>query len=281
MEDAVSLDQLQTDQWVLDLDDDARRAYARMRTAERNWAGKLVAAGCEAISRSSKPDEDPDHPTRGGLLLVPPHLVTTELVDVDQLTEAFAAWAAITHQLAREQGKAETIGSRSATVPYWLGPGGSRQAEPGQPASRVTYRYDQAARGARITAEDAIKWLRGRVAWRQECVNNSVQNGQRARAERQAEKLEEARNALTRGTEILHRALAERRPLSAQVLSGEALRVHVLTEGGGYTATVPTWAMVAVKAGVAAEPARRRTWPDDGWERVQLGSLRILIGPAS
>lgn len=233
--------------WVVNLDDNTYRAYAVMRIAEKDWMAAAQAAGC---SLRPLPHD------RRVVVLVPPD---TELPPHDQMAATRAEYAEHLRQLAAEQGKEATVGARSASMPHWVGDGPIGADRPSYEATRVTWRTQTAYRAGKLTAEEALDYLRRRRNRQEEVLNNAVEQYRKDRIGRLEDRLAAADQAYQAAADFLQHNTA----VNARVVSGVALKITVSGRAAdgkkvGFTSSLPAIALVPAAQDCAVEPAPTR-----------------------
>lgn len=262
-----NLDKLKTEPWILALEAAHLVHYETMRVAEEAWRARCREAGCIAV----------DGRGRSSVLLVPPD-VTDELPPFDTATHD--AWRATCVELARAQGKHQTIGSRSSRTPLWLQPDGTWAAtRPADQVVELTHREQLAARGARITGEEAVGYLESRAATLTQQIENSVRAGQQKRAEGQRERLEAALEAVAEARAVLAEAAASGLSISAQLISGHSWRLHAKWASGAATPfTVSNIGLLSAAKNCAVSEAPRRGPRLSGREVIVAEAVRFILG---
>lgn len=233
--------------WVVDLDDDAYRAYVVMRIAEQEWLAAAQDAGC---SLRPLPHD------RRVVVLVP---ATTELPPHDHMAATRTEYAERLRALAAEQGKQATVGARSASLPEWVGGGPIGSERPLYEAARITWRTQTAYRAGRLTAEEALGYLMGRRNRHEDVLNNAIQQYRHDRVERLEERLAAADQAYQAAADFLQRNTS----VNARLVSGVALKITVAgrdLEGKrvGFTSSLPSLALVPAAPDCTVEQAPTR-----------------------
>lgn len=256
------MENLLTEPWLVELTESERGVYARLRTVEAEFLARCEQAGCTVLGG----------PRRQALVLVPPGVAVPALDE-----GVYAAWRYILQAAALSQGKHATIGARSSLPPRWFAAGHWVAQCPPARALRVTGHTNRAARGARITAQEAIDYLESRVVSLGEALANSERAGQKSRASAQRERLEAMQGHLQAALAAVERARVERRQVSAQLMSGLAWKLRaVLDDGTAWTFSVPSIGLLGVVEGVHVGPAPTRRREVVG-EVIDLGPLRLRL----
>lgn len=243
--------------WVVELDDDTHRAYAVMRIAEEEWLAAAQDAGC---SLRALPHD------RRVVVLVPPD---TALPDHAAMAATRAEYAERLQALAAEQGKQATVGARSASMPHWVG--GETPLEANRPpyeATKVTYRTQTAYRAGKLTAEQALDYLRRRRDRQEDVLNNAVEQYRKDRINRLEDRLAAIDQAYQAAADFLQRNTA----VNARVVSGVALKITVSGRAAdgkkvGFTSSLPAIALVPAGPDCVVEPAPTRN---------RAGRVRVL-----
>ena len=256
------MENLLTEPWLVELSESERGVYARLRRAESEFLERCEQAGCTVLAG----------PRRQALVLVPPGATVPALDE-----RGYAAWRYILQAAALRQGKHATIGARSSLPPRWFAAGDWVAQCPPARARRVTGHTNRAARGARITAQEALDYLKGRVEALGEAMANSERAGQKSRAGEQRERLEAMEGHLAAALAAVERARVEGRQVSAQLMSGVAWKLRaVLDDGSAWTFSVPSIGLLGVVEGVDVGPAPMRRREVVG-EVIELGPLRLRL----
>jgi len=258
------LDKLATAPWLARLTQEEKEIYASMREVESNWLEACEEAGCEVFQDDG----------RQAVVLVPPAVVPPD-VSVD----VYAEWRAAALDAAKREGKSPTIGKRSGQPPRWITPHGLADARHAEDAIWVTARATAAARGARITPDEALEYLLGRLQRSARAHENSLKAGQRARADGQGAALDELRAAVDRAKAVIELARANGLRIGAQVASGHGRIVAVRWPGEirAVTTTWPTVSMLGVAPGVSVELARPRGPRAGSGEVIVCGPIRFRV----
>lgn len=138
----MGLDQLETKQYIVELDDEAKKVYAEMAETESTWLDECLDAG--ATVRRIGSNRYPRF-----VVCVPPGVI---LPDQSEMADTKYRWLEMAQELARQQGKKDSIGTRSASMPVWIGPQDHTVYE-------VRHRSTTAYRGARLTFDDAVEYI--------------------------------------------------------------------------------------------------------------------------
>lgn len=233
--------------WVVELDPDTGRAYALMREAEDAWLQDAEASGCQL---HYLPHD------RRVVVLVPPD---TALPDHAAMAATRAEYAERLRALAAEQGKQATVGARSASLPHWIDGSPIGAQRPPYEATRVTWRTQTAYRAGKLTAEQALDYLRRRRNRQEEVLNNAVEQYRKDRIERLEARLAAVDRAYQAAVDFLQRNTA----VNARLVSGVALKITVTGRdaGGtkfGFTSSLPAIALVPSGPDCTVEPAPTR-----------------------
>ena len=256
------MENLLTEPWLVELTESERGVYAGLRRAEAEFLERCKQAGCTVLGG----------PRRQSLVLVP---LGTVLPALDE--RVYAAWRYVLQAAALRQGKHATIGARSSLPPRWFAAGDWVAQCPPARALRVTGHTNRAARGARITAQEAIDYLKGRVKALGEAMANSERAGQKSRVGEQRERLQAMQGHLEAALAAVERARVERRQVSAQLMSGVAWKLRaVLDDGSAWTFSVPSIGLLGVVDGVQVGQASTRRREVVG-EVIDLGPLRLRL----
>lgn len=260
------MDQLDTQQYLVTIDDDAARHYAEMRSAEDQWLDECKQAGCHLV-RSQR---------RQAVVLVPPGV---QLPDID--TSFYQKWAEIAAVLAAEQGKCATVGSRSSQPPTWLNLDGSRAPlsdPPDYRVQRLRYRTAQAARGARMSADDAIVYVNGLIERANARISSSQQHGHKKRLPAQRERLTGLQHDLRHLQTMATKARLNDQLISVQVLSGDGWRITArTTDRHSIHGSITTIRLMPCVTNPTIEPAGTRQRQSSAVDSVTFETARLRL----
>lgn len=250
----MSLSNLLIEPWLVQLRKEEAAVYAAMRESEDQFVQMCIDAGARIL----------DGPRRSALVVVPQGCTVPPIP-----THGHAEWAAVLAAAVAREGKHATIGVRSTEPPHWLSD---------RVARKVGIRSQAAARGAIITAAEAIDYLNGRYDQIQANIGRSKQAHQHERAAKQEEMLERIQEAIKTATQAIRRAAAEGKTVSAQLSSGESWRVIITYIGDtkGTACTVHGVGLVrAATDWVLVEPHTRQSAARG--EVIDAGPIRLIL----
>lgn len=258
-------EQLETAPYLVKLEDSAARLYARMRELEGQWLGECEQRGCTLVQSKR----------RQCVVLVPPG---TEVPALD-LTP-YHEWREAAVKLADEQGKKDSVASRSSQPPTWLTLSGERysltEAAPDYRVQRLRYRTAQAARGARMGPDDATQYIQGLISRAESAIESSLKYGHRSRLPEQEERLALLETEFAEFEGLVTKARLKNLLISVQALSGEAWRITArTTDKQSVHASISTIAVMPCTADVLVEPAGNRERKSKAVQQVKFEKIRM------
>ncbi|NOG32850.1 hypothetical protein HLB35_15755 [Halomonas sp. TBZ9] len=260
-------EQLDTAPYLVVMKDEAARLYARMRELEDEWLEACERRGCTLV-RSGR---------RQCVVLTPQPAALPDL-DIKPYTE----WAEAAAKLAEEQGKKDSVGSRSSQAPTWITLDGARsplsEAPPNYYVQRLRYRTAQAARGARLGPDDALEYIRGLVARASSSLDSSYKHGHKDRVSKQKERLARLQDDLTAFQKLVTTARQQNLLISVQALSGKAWKITARTsDKNSISTSVTTIAAMPCTADVLVEPAGSRNRSSRAIKQVDFEHVRVHV----
>jgi hypothetical protein len=266
-----TLESLDNSPWVVALSDDDRAAYSLMVKAEAAFLKDIEALGCGVL----RPDSD--RPTRRALVIVPPSL---RLPSTAELARAVQGWKTTVEAAALEQGKAETVGKRGATMPVWIGLDGIdaplTDARPDYHSAKITAHLQPAYRGASLSPEEALTLLQDRLGRTKKALEHSEAKSKKDRLDDQRQRVID----LDSGVRALRKFIAQGLAVSVRMHSGMSWRINIrTTEKQSVATTVATIALVPGTASTVIAQAQSRYRKDDTTtETVRLpGGVELRI----
>lgn len=260
----MSLQQIETKHWLLNLVTSEKRVYAEMRSEEDRFLQH-----CQLLNMIVL-----EGPRRQRLVLVPDGQAQP-YVDVD----FYKNWASVLANAASEQQKSNTIGIRSSQPPMWLCPisGCWTSTRPSLLANKVKFRINDAIRGSIISAAEALGYLERRSKEARLLVGNSVRAGQKSRAEIQQEKVNIFDITISSLKNIIKEANLEGKEVLAQVTSGLAWHLRARFENkSAISFSVPSVCLLSCVSNVSVEKAHFRVRESED-ETILLPPLRLTI----
>lgn len=242
-------------QWLIQLDEGAKKSYAEMREKEEEWLKKCEEKGClvKDIGR------------RRWLVQVP---VSLTLPSFDEAGAARLEYAEMAASLAAEQGKKLTVGSRTSEMPQWVN--GTFLGEPPPlPVNRIRTREQAAYRGGALKINDAIKYLIHRF----EVTSNQRDNANQKYKHQRVLEFDQNLSEIEKDLAALKKLLNKK--VFARAKSGDALKINVKREGeASFTVSMPAVLLVPVVSHIDVAVAPKRA-PRAGTP-VLLKSLRYF-----
>lgn len=262
--------------WAVALSGDDRAAYLVMVKAEGAFLKALEALGCAVL----RPERQSDRPSRRGLAVVPPGV---PLPSVAALRGAVEHWRATLEAAALDQGKADTVGKRGATMPVWIGLDGVdvhlTDARPDYQAAKITQHLQPAYRGSAISPGEALTLLQDRLERTGKALQHSEAKSKKDRLDDQRQRFAE----LTGGVEALRRYILNNLAVSARLHSGLSWRINIRTANKlSIATTIATVALVPGSAATGISDASKRYRGDDPTTETILlpGGLEVRIRSA-
>jgi hypothetical protein len=246
---------LDPSEYLLELDNKQRAVYARLADAEAEYLKAFEKLGASVVRPPAKKTERVRHPLhRRALVVVPPDVGMPSTVELGQRV---ADWRTVVQEAAHEQRKADTIGTRGATLPVWLGPVDTLFTEPrpSYVAKKITTHLQRAYRGAKLSPEAAQEMLRKRLGKLQLALQYSLAHKKKDRIDRQL-KLEDA---LMGSLEQLSEYIKHRRTdiESVRMYSGDSWRIYIRHSPGAVgviNTTIATIGLVPGDSGTVIVP---------------------------
>lgn len=208
----MSLKDLSTEPYILEMDETLSQFYQEMRDAEKEWVESCdKKKGIQVVEFSG----------RRWLIVVDQQAALPDYSDMARTRAVFAEQAQVA---AQEQKKMPTIGTRTTQMPEWAGGGLMHiQSRPRYVADRVRWRRHEAFRGSAITVKEALELLSKRFQTFEGYRKNASHNRQRQRVERLQQRCEEIESAY----EKLEALANENGDFAAMVRSGHSLRLSI------------------------------------------------------
>ena len=200
---------LETKQWLVDIDAETAQAYAIMRETEDGWLSACQEAGIDL------------HPIGVDRRCILAIKEGQKLPKYKKLLRTRAEYLERIQILAAEQGKEKTIGIRATEPPFWLGGGDLTTDAPTYKASTITWRTQTAYRAGKLDAQQALRYLKGRLSRQLEILENAEANYKKDRLDRINERVKELETAYREAEAFLSRNTS----VLARVISGNALKI--------------------------------------------------------
>jgi len=244
-------DPLSVQQWLVTLDPDTKAAYRMMREAEDEWLEAAEAVGCKL---AALPHD------RRIVVLVPPGI---KLPDHTAMVATRATYTTMIGEIAAEQGKRRTVGTRSGSLPHWVGGDAIGGEPPAYLATRVRWRTQAAYRSGQLTPEQAIDYLLRRVRRQEEVLAKAEEQYRHDRVERLTEAVERAEHEYQDAQDFLSRNTS----IKARLRSGDAYKISVYGKATAddaekqtvsFSASLPSIALVPAAPDCVVEPAPHR-----------------------
>lgn len=255
---------LDTSKWLVFLGPANVELFNAVKAVERKWVDDCDAAGCD-VTRIDAEETKGKAPKRGRYVILVPPGVT--LPPTGALKSTIDAWHAALANLAINQNKEITIGSRSAIYPVWLAPDGKDlplETPPSYCATKVIKTYYRASRSARMTPEAALELIRTKINAKRASIENSKKNSDHPRAELQLKALDGLNNCLA----ILRTLTDAGDAVEVRIKSGRTCKISVNGPGASFTTTAAVIGLVPCAAGVEIVEHGMRMHDDSSSHKV-------------
>lgn len=264
----TSSEKLDTSPYIVSLDDKDARSYLHMREKEDAWLTQCEQAGCTLVRSKG----------RQCVVLAPLNILLPEL-DL----APYQAWRDTVSALAEAQGKKASVGSRSSTPPTWLTLEGQRwplsETRPDYLICSLRYRYTRAARGAKMTADDALDYTQALIVRAEKALESSQRHGQKKRIPAQEQRLERLLGDQSALHQLITHARQRTRLIGVQVLSGDAWKITAkTTDKRSITTSISTIAVMPSSTVLpTVEPAPTRHSTSRAIEQVAFPNISLQV----
>ena len=230
--------------------------YGNMVYEESVWLRGLEIRGCEVFGLA---DFIPELTrTRRYVIAVPQGIDPSR--NIEEFERSLGEYRSFLKEVAEKQGKMESIGNRSTSLPHWID--GTELCETPAPcfASKITYRAQRAYRGDKATPREAVQLVKDSISRLKTARANAIKYRKRSEIPSLERRLVGAKDRLANIRSFLRKTKADN--MLVRIKSG--LNIKVIAKGRGdegkfaYGSTVANSILVPVEAGFTFEPASTR-----------------------
>jgi hypothetical protein len=268
-----ALSALDPSPWVVNLTSEERGIYADMLHAEHEYREYFSSRGCRVLHA----DDAEVLPRRRTLIVVPTGFV---LPDPKPICDVVSLWRSVVEDAAEAQGKRETVGSRGATLPVWLGLGGIdtpfTDPPPAYVAAKITTHMQTAYRGAALDPAAALSLLQDKLVRAEASLQHSIEKSKKARISGQEKQVAEITGAIGN----LELYMQNDAIVSVRLASGRSWRINVrTTEKESISSTIATVALVpgTAETVIGTAPSRKKSTDQDVITMIIAGGIELRI----